>query len=107
MENLTKHKYFLYSHHVSGSRKILSPQEIIEQDVKHDVYTSLFHFDESIVEYNTRTGGIAGYNGKTYGDYFVLDFDAEPGDLKELTTKIRPILDDLEGFEYYIFFSGK
>jgi len=111
---VSKGNYWLYCKGYAGNRIPLIADEMIKLDIRKDSYSSLFRFDVSIKNHIDKHGGISGYQGNTYGDYFVLDFDTKIDDktnggraIAELFTALVPLLDDLRAYESYFWFSGK
>ena len=96
---------YLYCHHVESPRKIVTAEDMISQEILPDSYSSLFYFDNDLRQYVLDNGGEAGFKGKTYGHYFVIDLDSY--NLPLLYSKMKRSMDDLSAFPHFVWFSGK
>jgi len=99
--------YYLYCKNVAGVRVVRTGEELVEQEITRDSYTSIFKYDSSIKDYIDRQGGISGYNGATYGDYFILDLDGDKKQLNLLLRGMVRLLDKLRSYEHLLFYSGQ
>ena len=94
--------------HPRDHESLLYDEEIRDVDTEKEAYSSLFGFDEEIVAHIEEHGSVKGFAGKTYGNYFVLDFDSKdnPKAAAEAAVPLLDQMDDLD-MRYYLFFSGR
>lgn len=86
--------------------------ELIKANPTGDIYTSLYTFGDEVTKYFNENGNsIKGYNGKTYTNKLVFDFDSKV-DLEVAKSDAKILVDELSKQEIdvsksvQVFFSG-
>jgi len=98
---------YLFVTKVHGDRQVKNAVSLVP--ISGEGYSSAFRYDEEMLEYINEHDTVSGFNGRIYGEWFILDVDISSLDIPKLITNIRPLLDYLKKNKvvHKIFFSGK
>jgi KaiC/GvpD/RAD55 family RecA-like ATPase len=96
---------------ITNRGTIIPIDSMVRQHRPHECYTTMFPFDDSIVEYVNRTKSVRNHTGKHYCQYFIIDIDRE-NELEQARTDALHLIDyfrrehDLRPDDLFIYFSG-